>query len=468
MDYKHLHISQNMIKYREYLFIKRSFQLIRKEEKPTVFDKAAAVKLYVSDFHMGEGVESPNENFKYHPLKTPMKDTRRDYVLDTHFADFLNWVLKNLRACPEIQLYLNGDIFDFSAVGLPSQTISLPYEEETVDKFKIILRAHPLFFDALKRFCQAVNTRVKFFIGNHDFHLHWPTVQVMLRQRVAPDQPDKIIFLSEEYDRGTYCRHGESEPHTKTNHKRPIIPAVELEKLPASFKTRELNFASRDVLDVSISHYLSSDLMYNLKKSNYLISRMYIHSFVWTDGLKHIPFETWYRQRWFFFHASYQMTRTLSNYVFKPKFWHAKQVFDLEKVLRVLHWTFNGVLSGHTPRDLALKILHNQDEVDCVVHSHEHNPAFEVTQVNGKTKTYINTGTWTPLLREKTRRQPAPWKRLKWLQELALFGKSLLSESDLELIWKCPVAVETIDEAGAISRQLCQWDKDEKTLKQLS
>ena len=432
-----------------------------------MFDRAKMIKLYVSDFHMGEGVDSPNESFKYHPPGVPMNDTRRDYVLDKHFADFINWVLANLRHCPDITLYLNGDIFDFSTVRLPGQTISLPYEKDAAAKFKLILSAHPLFFDALARFLAAPNTRVKFFIGNHDFPLHWPSVQMMLCRRidsyrmdkVFPDRMGKIFFLSEEHSHGTYCRHGESEPHTKTNYRRPIIPAAELRVLPRKLRVGKTSSPPRDILDVSIGHDLSSDLVYNMRRHNYLVGRMHIHSYVWIDSLKHIPFETWYRQRWFFFYTAYYLTRTLSRYGFWAEF---------GKILRVLHWSFTGVLSGHTPRDLALKILHDQDEVDCVVHSHEHDSAFEVTQVNGKTKTYINTGTWTPLWREKTRKQPAPWKQLRRLQTLARFMKSVFSESDLELVWKYPVAVEAIDKEGNITRQLAEWDKTEKTLKPLS
>lgn len=433
-----------------------------------MFSKVKSVRFFMSDCHLGEGVDSPNEDFKYHPLGVPMNNTQHDHVLDVYFYDFINWILQNTNHCSEVKLILNGDMFDFSAVSLPDEDISLPYEEDAVAKFQIIMRAHPVFFMALAKFCTADNTAVELVIGNHDFPLNWPAIQEMLVQKISPDNPAKVHFLAEQTVNATYNRHGESEPHTKTNHKKPIITAVEISKLPIALKYGNLDLARRDVLDVSISHYLSSDLMYHLKKCNYLIARMHIHKFVWKNGVKYIGIKSWYRSRWFFFYGVYYLARTMFKYVFRAKFWHIKKEFALTKLLKVLHWSFTGVFSGHTPRDSAIKILHTKEEVDCVVYSHEHECTFEVMEIGGKIKTYINTGTWTPQFREKSKKQATPWKKFQWLQKFIEFFAGLFTPGELESVWRCPVAVETIDDSGVIRRQLDEWDREEKTLKQLS
>lgn len=433
-----------------------------------MFEKTVSVNFYVSDFHMGEGVASQNEDFKYHEIGTPMHDTRNDYVLDEYFYNFIDWILENTKHCSKVQLYLNGDMFDFSTVSLPYKSISLPYEEDAVAKFKIIMGSHTEFFDALTKFCRVENTAIKFFIGNHDLQLCWPTIQEMILERISSQNPRKILFLHEEYTGSTHCRHGESEFHNKINHDKPIITAMEIAKLPSAIKNRKLNQAMHDVLDVSISHYLNADLMYNLKKHHYLIGRMHAHDFVWLDGLKYIGRKSWYRDRWFFFHAFYYFFRTLIRYVFFAKFWHIKMKFGLGKILKILHWTFTGVLPGYTPKDSAIKILHNNESVECVIYSHEHVYISETIQINNKAKTYINTGTWKPLIRDKTKKQTVPWKKLRWLQSLLKFTYSIFTKHKLELVWRLPVGVETTDNCGNISRQLNEWDKEQKTLKQLS
>ena len=433
-----------------------------------MFDKVKIIKLYIGDLHLGEGADSPNEDFKYHPPGVRMDDTQNDYVLDIIFADFIDWVLANTGHCPEVRLHPNGDTFDFSAIGLPGKGLPFPYEEDAIAKLKMIMAAHTVFFDSLAKFCSAGNTRLKFFVGNHDLQLSWPSVQKMLTERISPQNPEKISFLHEEYDHGTYTRHGEDEPHTKINHAKPIITAMEIAKLPEIIKTGKINSALRDVLDVSMGHYLNADLMYNLKKYNYLIGRMHVHDFVWIDGVKRIFFKSWFRSRWFFFYGAYYLLRTFYRYAFRVKFWHIKMKLGLMKILRVLYWTFTGVLSGHTPKDSAIKILHKQEDVDCVLYSHEHRYASEVLEINGQTKTYINTGTWTPQFKEKQTKEPAPWKRLRWLQKSLLILRNLFTGRDVELMWRCPVGVETIDDCGNVSRQLAEWDKDKKTLKELS
>lgn len=433
-----------------------------------MFDNTKSIKLYVSDFHMGEGVLSPHEDFKYHPPGIPMEDTTQDFVLDKYFDDFVNWILNNLAHCPDVQLYLNGDIFDFSSIALSGQSIAFPYEAEATAKFKIIMSAHPLFFEALNKFCLAKNTTLKFFKGNHDWELNWPAVQNIIVQRISPEQPEKVSFLYEEFDKGTYCRHGENEPSIKSNYEKPIITCLDLAKLPVALKKAGLNFAIRDVLDVPLSYYLIGDLMYHIKPYNYLIGRMHTHGFVWLDSLKHIGRQSWYRSRLFPFIAAYYFFRTLFGNLLFVRFWHIKMKATLKKILQLLWWTATGVLTGTTPRDSAMKVLYSKENVDCTVYSHEHECTFEVIQVNNNIKTYINTGTWMPQFRDKALAKLVPWKRLGGLQKLFKLIRDIFVKRELEVVWKCPVGLETINDCGNTSRQLVEWDKDEKTLKQMS
>ncbi len=426
------------------------------------------VGLTVGDLHLGEGRHSPNEDFKHHPNSIPMRDTRNDRLLDGDMADCIQFVLKNRKAGRETIFRFLGDTFDCSAVELPGKPIATPDEENGVAKIKKIITAHPVFFDALKDFCSAPNTMVKFFTGNHDPELDWPAVQKMIVERISPLSPKKVLFLYEEYSHGAYYRHGEEEPHLKTNRAKPIITATEVSKLLKALKINGFKFAARDVLDVSASHYLTSDLMYHLKKHNYLIGRMHIHDFVWIDAIKHLFTESWYRDRWFFLHGAFHLSRTFYRYVLRPQSWDIEMKLGAKKILRILYWTFTGASDGHTPKDSAMKILRERPEVNCVIYSHEHEYAFEIIQAGGQTKTYINTGTWMPQFRQKKAKLSAPWKRFRQVEKLVSLARAIFGDSELEMIWKCPVIVETIDESGNVSRQLCEWDREKKTLKQMS
>lgn len=416
---------------------------------------------------MGEGVSSPHEDFKYHPPNIPMNNTGYDFVLDKYFADFVNWILANLNHCADIQLYLNGDMFDFSSVALSGQGITYPYETEAVQQIQIIREAHPLFFKALAKFC-ATDYTLKFFKGNHDWELNWPKVQNAIVKYISPNHPEKVHFLYEELNNGTYCRHGENEPNIKSDEQKPIITCLDLTKLPAALKKAKFNFVLREILDVPLSYYMIGDLMRKLKPHNYLIGRMHTHGFVWLDAVKNIGRQSWHRSHWFSFAAVYYFLRTLFQYTLFSRFWHIKMKASPKKILQLIWWTITGVLTGTTSRDSAMKVLRNQDEVDCVIHSHEHECTLEVIQINNKVKTYLNTGTWMVQFRDKTLEKVVPWKRLRDLQRFFKLARDIFIKHELEVVWKCPVGLETIDNDGKITRQLVEWDKEEKTLKQMS
>lgn len=434
-----------------------------------MFDNVLSIKLYVSDFHMGEGAHSLHEDFKYHELGIPMENTKRDFVLDKYFFDFVNWIIENLNHCPDVQLCLNGDIFDFSAVADPNKSnIAFPYEKAALSKLRVIIRAHPIFFKALGKFCAQPNTTLKFFHGNHDWELNWESVQKMITERVSPKNNKKIFFLYEETANGTYCRHGENEPSIKSNHKKPIITYLDLLRLPAALKKAKLNFALREVLDVPLSYYLLGYLMYNLKPYNYLMGRMHTHGFVWLDAIKNLGRRSWYRRRSFPIYAALYFFRTLVGHLLFVRFWHIKMKASLKKIIQLLWWTITGVLTGTTSRDSAIKVLHSREDVECVIHSHEHKYSFEVIQIDNHVKTYMNTGTWMPQIKTIHPKAKPPWKRFTWLQKFFGFMREFFVTRQLKIVWKCPVGLETINEDGKISRRLTEWNKEEKTLRQMS
>lgn len=87
----------------------------------------------------------------------------------------------------ELELVLNGDIFDFDVPpiheGQPTPARSPRREPEAVARLRQILADHTEFLLALARLL-LLRHRVIFVIGNHDLPLHFAAVQDLLRQQL--------------------------------------------------------------------------------------------------------------------------------------------------------------------------------------------------------------------------------------------------------------------------------------------
>lgn len=142
----------------------------------------------ISDLHMCEA-EPVHPKF---PLWKKYKT--RAFFFDHVFADFLRHII-DMAAGGEVELVLNGDIFDFDSVmALPEEPPFrvnwlekkrglYPEEEKSVFKIDRILDDHSEWLEALRWFLLCGH-RVVFVIGNHDLELHWPRVQQRILERL--------------------------------------------------------------------------------------------------------------------------------------------------------------------------------------------------------------------------------------------------------------------------------------------
>ncbi|MFH1467094.1 MAG: metallophosphoesterase [Pseudomonadota bacterium] len=136
--------------------------------------------LVVSDLHLTDA----QEPLPRKPLWKRYK--QRDLFIDGVFDRFLATFERTLP--PGGELVLNGDVFDFDSVmALPkARTFPVTWlerhrglgaeEEKSRFKMRRILRDHPLFVGALRRWVLAGH-RVVFVIGNHDIELQWHSVR---------------------------------------------------------------------------------------------------------------------------------------------------------------------------------------------------------------------------------------------------------------------------------------------------
>lgn len=123
----------------------------------------------------------------------------------------------------ELEVILNGDIFDFDAVTdlppdrrfpttwLERHRSLAPTEAKSVFKMERILADHPVFVATLRELLQEGH-HVIFVVGNHDLELHWLAVQQVVRNRLGldDDADDRVRFCEWFYvsEGDTLVEHG--------------------------------------------------------------------------------------------------------------------------------------------------------------------------------------------------------------------------------------------------------------------
>lgn len=183
--------------------------------KESLFKKARYTAI-VSDMHLCEA-QPINPKF---PLWKKYKT--REFFFDEVFKDFLAHLEARAKG-GEIELILNGDIFDFDSVTqLPEhpyfrmswlEKLRGLYPQEEKSKFKIetILEAHDGWVKALRDFIFKGH-RAIFIIGNHDLELHYPEVQAAIIEALdlPPDLQEKVRFCEWFYisNQDTLIEHG--------------------------------------------------------------------------------------------------------------------------------------------------------------------------------------------------------------------------------------------------------------------
>ncbi len=146
----------------------------------------------LSDLHLGEGLVEPPARYS----------VMEEFFADGAFARLLDFLQQRYAGRPEeLELVLNGDVFDFLAVGRVPDAKEAerrgfavdaaelrfglnPGVAKSVYKLDVILSGHPLFMAALARFVGAGHT-VRILRGNHDVELYFKEVRQRLRRHLA-------------------------------------------------------------------------------------------------------------------------------------------------------------------------------------------------------------------------------------------------------------------------------------------
>lgn len=158
-------------------------------------------RLVLSDLHLGTG-SRPGE-----------LNVFEDFHFDDEFADLLSFHDREAGDEGEIELILNGDIFDLLKVKIGGVWPIEITDEIATEKLRKCLDGHPRFVNALKAFLSNERRRLVFLPGNHDQDMWFPGPQELFRRYVAPGPAGERVHFVTSSDtyylpEGIQIRHG--------------------------------------------------------------------------------------------------------------------------------------------------------------------------------------------------------------------------------------------------------------------
>src|SRR5262245_36541353 len=114
------------------------------------------LRIVVSDLHLGTGVEKGKRN------------PHEDFYEDDRFAELLAHYDQLAGDQSEIELILNGDIFDLLKVKIDGAWPTEITAEIATEKLRLCLEGHPKFVLCLRSFLNRPHRRLVYLPGNHD------------------------------------------------------------------------------------------------------------------------------------------------------------------------------------------------------------------------------------------------------------------------------------------------------------
>jgi len=158
------------------------------------------LRLVLSDLHLGTGVRKGELN----PFE--------DFPHDDRFAELLAHY-DELGGDGEVELILNGDIFDLLKVKVGGAFPIEITQEIATEKLRQCLEGHPRFVHAVREFLAKPRRRLTYLPGNHDLDMWFSAPQELLKRYVAPGPlADRVRFVtsSDTYylPEGIQIRHG--------------------------------------------------------------------------------------------------------------------------------------------------------------------------------------------------------------------------------------------------------------------
>lgn len=329
-----------------------------------------------------------------------------DFHQDEAWRDFLRDVVEKDGDADVLNLRLNGDCLDFHSVTWKGKIADPPFEYVAVEKFRTMVRGHPVYFRSLTEFLRHPTAYLIVTAGNHDLHLCWPAVQAEFIRVVSGGDPAlaaKIRFVDhavnfQDFGCGVLYEHGNNaEPHNAVDPKNVIITHHLGKKL------------DRPILNQPLGSIMTVSLVLPLKMRNGLVGCVPEEPELW----KHAAYHRWW---WVARAAVITLWTLLHNNLFA--FWDWRRKASMAAQIRVVRGSAEKSAIKMV-NEYAKKLLKAPFLVDGVPHAvesvcmgHSHG-AWRETTPDG---TYINTGGWSKRKKIVYPTFEPQWRRLRWLE----------------------------------------------------
>jgi len=309
----------------------------------------AKYKVVVSDMHIGKGRILPDGSV----------NVLEDFVAERQFEEFLEFYGSGIFYDADMELILNGDIFNLIQVDYRGYYSPILTEEICAEKLKAVIRGRPRIMQALKKFGLLPNHRITFIIGNHDVDMIWDKCKIVFEEAVGVP----ILYKNFSYEvDGVHYEHGQQ--HEAVNRLNP-------KKI---FITKGLK---QPILNLPWGSHFVINFVIPLKMERPAIDKVRpINGFVRWILLNDFQFfvKTFVRAALYFF-----ATR------FSKSLYRATNLVTTMKILKEISVAPSLVKA-------AERILEMNPDLHTVIMGHTHNARY-VQFTDGRE--YINSGTWT-------------------------------------------------------------------------
>ena len=318
-------------------------------------------KLITSDMHLSagrflDGIPNPHE----------------DFFFDREFCEFMEYFSTGPYGDDvEVQLILNGDVFDF--LNVPSQGDFPDYitSDLAIERLHAILKGHPEVVKAFKAFIAKPGKSILYNIGNHDMDFFFPAVREEFCRIIGGEnwKKEKIWVNADkeflEYD-GIQIHHGNQfEAVHRANYEKPFVT----ENLPEPI----LYLPWGSVYVIKIINRLKWELDHidKVKPAKlFMLFGLFVHPMVII--------------KLFLFSAFYFLN---TRFVYNPR-----RRANLANTLAIMK---EEITPFYGLEDDARTLLDQNPHIHTVIFGHTHG-AMQRYYSDGKT--YINTGTWTRMI----------------------------------------------------------------------
>lgn len=316
--------------------------------------------IVISDLHLGAGLNVNNR-----------RNFLEDFHYDKELIEFIEYHSSGHYLDREVELIINGDLFDLLAVPFVKYFDDEFWSERAaLDKLKMILDAHMGVIEAFKDFLSYPNNHIVYIIGNHDAELVFESLRDHLLDLFLEKDRDKFrILLNDDTvyipEEGIVLKHGheyelahqysvKSCIATDINHNKYFIPPWG-------------------------SYYVTRVINKFKEGRDYINAVRPVNKFI-INGIIYDPL---YTVRFIFANFYYFMMVRFVMIFKQNKKWG--EVFDNVKSEIQLFQNYESLTEEFVTSDENIKAL---------IVGHTHDPVFREYDDGS---IFINTGTWTKM-----------------------------------------------------------------------